>query len=1011
MSGKTDEGGGWGDRRGEATSEAVVSIEWPLGKGERVQRTAGSGGSGASDPPGSPRFVGRRAELTSFTAALTGPATLVLVEGEAGIGKSRLVREALKASDIHRPRFLTAVCPPFREALTLGPVVEALRHGSISLADLRLSALAGTLRPLFPEWAGILPSPPEPLADASAARFRLLSALADLLAGLEVEVLVVEDVHWADETTLDFLVLLASRSPMPPTLVLTYRPEDVEADSLLLRLSSRLPAGGQVRIHLGGLPVPATAELVSSMLDDEPVSDAFAAFLHERTEGVPLALEECVRLLRDRTDVVRQGGEWVRRTLGDIAVPPTIRDAVAERVVRLGRDAQQVLLAAAVLSDPVEDTVLASVAGLPEQRAAAGLEEALSSSLLTEDASGRVAFRHRLAARAVYDRVAAAARRRAHRRAAQVLAEEACPPVDRLARHFREAGDTVRWRRYAEQAADLALASGDHLAAVTSLHALITDPGCPAADVAPLVRKMPLHAFTGYSRRDEVAATLRALLDGGTLGGPERTELRAQIARMLIYSGDHAAAAAELERVVPELTDRTYPVIWAMTALGVPVGASWPVQVHLGWLDRAERALEQSSVTPVERLSLVVDRLTALLDLGEERGVALADGLGTDESNPQIAQHLARGALNAGHGVMKYGHYADARRRLRAAVDIAGRHDYQRLKDMAVVTLIHLDWYAGRWDGLEDRLAEWLDVDGEPLIRVDARLVHARLRAARGQGQASVEADLRAVRDECVRRGLTDIAVEASGALARLALTAGALNEALALTEEPVARLTRKGLWLWAVDVVPPRVAALAGTGAQAEAELLTAGFEEGLRGRRRPRLVAALLMCRAAVRAGRQEFPEAAAAWEEAARAWQALPAPYEELRCRENRAQCLLAAGRREQAGSELEYVRGEFSRLGAGRDAERVLRGLRASGVAHRVVWRGGRRGYGDQLSPRELEVVGLMLEGLTNREIAAALSRSPKTVAAQLNSAMRKHRVSTRTALAVRITQERTTAEET
>lgn len=928
------------------------------------------------------------------------------------MGKSRLVREALKASDIHGPRVLTAVCPPFREALTLGPVVEALRHRSTSLADLRLSPLAGTLRPLFPEWAGILPSPPEPLADASAARFRLLSALADLMAGLKVEVLVVEDVHWADETTLDFLVLLASRSPMPPILVLTYRPEDVEANSLLLRLTSRLPAGGQVRIHLGGLQVPATAELVSSMLDDEPVSDAFAAFLHERTEGVPLALDECVRLLRDRTDVVRQGGEWVRRTLGDIAVPPTIRDAVAERVVRLGRDAQQVLLAAAVLSDPAEETVLAAVAGLPEQRAAAGLEEALSSSLLAEDASGRVAFRHRLAARAVYDRVAAAARRRAHRRAAQVLAEEACPPVDRLARHFREAGDTVRWRRYAEQAADLALASGDHLAAVTSLHALITDPGCPAADVAPLVRKMPLHAFTGYPRRDEVAATLRALLDGGTLGGPERTELTAQIARMLIYNGDHAAAAAELERAVPELTDRTYPVIWAMTALGVPVGASWPVQVHLGWLDRAERALDQSSVTPVERLSLVVDRLTALLDLGEqERGVALADGLETDEPNPQIAQHLARGALNAGHGVMKYGHYADARRRLTVAVDIAGRHDYQRLKDMAVVTLIHLDWYAGRWDGLEDRLAEWLDVDGEPLIRMDARLVHARLRAARGQKQTSVEADLRTVRDECARRGLTDIAIEASGALARLALTAGALNEALALTEEPVARLTRKGLWLWAADVVPPRVAALAATGAQAEAELLTAGFEEWLQGRRRPRPAAALLMCRAAVHAGRQKFPEAAAAWEEAARAWQALPAPYEELRCRENRAQCLLAAGQREQTSSELEYVRGEFSRLGAEGDAERVLRALRASGVANRVVWRGGRRGYGDQLSPRELEVVALMLEGLTNREIAAALSRSPKTVAAQLNSAMRKHRVSTRTALAVRITQERTTAEET
>jgi DNA-binding NarL/FixJ family response regulator len=87
------------------------------------------------------------------------------------------------------------------------------------------------------------------------------------------------------------------------------------------------------------------------------------------------------------------------------------------------------------------------------------------------------------------------------------------------------------------------------------------------------------------------------------------------------------------------------------------------------------------------------------------------------------------------------------------------------------------------------------------------------------------------------------------------------------------------------------------------------------------------------------------------------------------------------------------------GAVADADRVARLLRQRGVKAPRVWRGGRRGYGDRLSPRELEVVRLVVTGLTNREIAEALQRSPKTVDTQLNSAMRKLGVSSRTALAV------------
>jgi hypothetical protein len=240
---------------------------------------------------GVPRFVGRDDELQRAADALGRFPAVVLVQGEAGIGKSRLVREALAVAGAGGSRWLIAVCPPFREGLTLGPIVDAARQAvprGVDLGRLGLSALAGALRPLFPEWADWLPAAPEPLADAGAARHRLMRAFAELLDRLAIRVLVVEDIHWADEATVEFLLFLTSLQPPPCSLVVTYRPDEVAADSPLLRLSSRVPTGmgiSHARIVLSGLAASDTAELVGSMLA-EPVSAAFTSFLHESTGGV-----------------------------------------------------------------------------------------------------------------------------------------------------------------------------------------------------------------------------------------------------------------------------------------------------------------------------------------------------------------------------------------------------------------------------------------------------------------------------------------------------------------------------------------------------------------------------------------------------------------------------------------------------------------------------------------------------------------------------------------------------
>ncbi|HEV2373875.1 MAG TPA: AAA family ATPase, partial [Streptosporangiaceae bacterium] len=158
-----------------------------------------------------PAFVGREAESARLVAAISTPPAVVLLEGEAGIGKSRLVHEFL-ATELGNPeQTLVMGCLPFRQPPTLGPVIEALRQRPRGVTGLGLSNLAGALRPFFPEWSDDLPPLPEPAEDATASRHRLFRALTELLDRQEVTLLVLEDGHWADEATLEWLLYLTSR--------------------------------------------------------------------------------------------------------------------------------------------------------------------------------------------------------------------------------------------------------------------------------------------------------------------------------------------------------------------------------------------------------------------------------------------------------------------------------------------------------------------------------------------------------------------------------------------------------------------------------------------------------------------------------------------------------------------------------------------------------------------------------------------------------------------------------
>jgi hypothetical protein len=626
---------------------------------------------------------------------------------------------------------------------------------------------------MFPEWAHALPAPPEPAEDATAARSRLFRALAELLGRLDTGLLVVEDAHWADEATLEFLLFPASRPPAAdpaPGLLVTVRTEDIPAGSLLPRLA-RLAAGGRgLRLALGPLSQAGTAMLVASTLGAQQVTEHFAAFLHEQAGGVPLAVEESVRLLAARDDLTRRDGCWVRRRLPRLTVPPPIRDSVQERAARLTWDAQEVLSVTAVLAEPAREDVIAVVAGLEADRTRSAVAEALGCALLAEDERGMVSFRHALGFRAVYESIPGPARRLLHQRAGEALAQLDAPAAT-LARHFCEAGETQRWLHHAEQAADLALAAGDQAASAALLAGLVTGARLAAGEMARLMDKIVLLALPDETQLADLAAALREALGTSGLAPEAEACVRFQLGRLLWAMNESGASRAELQRAVTGLQPGSLQAARAMMLLGWPYGSDGSAREHLRWLRRAE--VSAGDVPPLERLRLAIDRVGALLLLGEDAGWEQAAGIPWQPRTPGESLQVTRAHVNLGGAAMLWGRYAEARCSMEHSAELADLYGYTHLDEYAASNLLHLDWFTGAWPGLAERAAAVAADDGMRLaVRRNAALVSGLLAAASGDIQRAVELLEQSAAGGRQSGDLEEL-LEPSAALSRIHLAAG----------------------------------------------------------------------------------------------------------------------------------------------------------------------------------------------------------------------------------------------
>jgi DNA-binding SARP family transcriptional activator/tetratricopeptide (TPR) repeat protein len=416
-------------------------------------------------------IVGRRAELDALRASwrrsLRGDPHVVVVEGQAGSGKSRLVSEL--ARELHAAGTTVLAGRAHEQGLgSYQPLAEALGQYVRSVGPEAIPArTARELVRILPEVAernGELGGAPE--GDPAGARFRLFESVASLLAAAAEEVpltLALEDLHWADPSAVLLVGHIVRTLPSARLFVVgTVReeepvPPELEAMLVELRREQRLE-----RIELPDLSESAVRELVSAVLGVEAPA-GFAAAVHRRTGGNPFYGLELVRHLLDSGAVaLADNAVLVGPAVEEAGLPEGVRAVIERRVSKLSQLAQQVLAMAAALGDEFRLVELDTVIDAPEEALVEALDEAIAARLIEEEAAGEFRFSHVLVREAVYARLTATRRALLHRRIAEalvsLLGDRAGPQLADLARHFRAAGDRERAAAYAARAGDWALA-------------------------------------------------------------------------------------------------------------------------------------------------------------------------------------------------------------------------------------------------------------------------------------------------------------------------------------------------------------------------------------------------------------------------------------------------------------------------------------------------------------------------------------------------------------------------
>ena len=418
-------------------------------------------------------FVGREAELKELRAAvqdaLSGRGRLILIGGEPGIGKTRIAEEAVTYARLCNAQALWGRCYEGEGAPAFWPWVQAIRE-YVRECDVKtlmsdMGSGGGTIAQLVSEVRERLPGLAEPAAlDPEQARFRLFDSVATFLrnaARHQPIILVLDDLHWADKSSLLLLQFLARNMRDGRLLVIgTYRDAELKRQHPLAQALAELSREQlSERLTLGGLGERDIARFIDMTAGLKPPATLVQA-VHRETEGNPLFVAEIVRLLA--SDGRLERAETIRSWSVDI--PQGIRQVIGRRLDRLSEECNRLLTIGAVIGREFGLDVLEQIAELPEDRLIEQLDEAVGARVLAETSrAGRYSFAHALIRETLYEELSPARRVKLHRQIAVVIerayAERLEAHLPELAYHWFQAargGNVDKAVGYALQAAERA---------------------------------------------------------------------------------------------------------------------------------------------------------------------------------------------------------------------------------------------------------------------------------------------------------------------------------------------------------------------------------------------------------------------------------------------------------------------------------------------------------------------------------------------------------------------------
>ncbi|MFG1626711.1 AAA family ATPase [Kribbella sp. NPDC049227] len=949
--------------------------------------------------PAWPRFVGRADALQRLDATLAAAArargSTVLVEGEAGIGKTRLVSElggrAQRAgATVLRGRCIDLV----GSGMSYLPLVEALwpLRGSAALMGCSL-----------PELSRLVPELTEPRTTAASggpdSRLRLFEETLTLLEHLGAQapvVLVVEDLHWADRSTLDLVSFLAHAArERRLLLVATYRSDELVADSSLRRLVGELlRARAATALVLEPLERDEVAQLLAGTAE-APVPAELANEIYERSQGNPFFAEELLAA------AVR----------GEQTLPRVLRDVLLQRLDGLDGESRALLRIAAAAGRDVPYRLLAAVAGMPEERLVEALRETVEYDVLRPDqTAGSYRFRHSLLAEAVYATLLPGEREELHERLARALRAEpglaGGSTAAELAHHWSAAGRPVEALQASIEAAlDAEAVSGPaealrHFDRALELWEQVDDPESAAGhDLgAVLARAAEVAYFAGAGKRaPELLHQAISLADDDA----ELGLLYERLGTYLLPIGDRDGARAAFERAV-ELVPEQPPSperARVLSALGNALSLSLrPVESRAACEQALAVAAAIGDDLPALRALAVLGLDLQLLGRGAEGVECLLDARRRAVERGAVVEELRTYVL------LSDVHLIGGRLRAAAQDALEGvaksrRYGYERSSGIVIASnaaeaLLGL----GDWTRAEEVLDAALHLtssfrpEGVHLIRAELELRRGEFAVARQHLEAAGPAALE-----------PQLTAAYSGLVAELALWERRPEDAASVVDAEL-RLESPG----EVKIREPRLCALAIQAETDRAQLAavrrdTAGVDDA---RRRAKhllelarhsaadaaavtLDAAGWLAIAEAEHSRVEGCSQPALWGAASAAWDQLERPYPAAYCRWRHAEALVAAGAsRADAAVPARDAHLVASRLGA-RPLTKELE-LLAQRAHLDLTDQPALRDQDDALglTAREREVLRLLARGYTNREIAAELTISIKTTSVHVSHILRK-----------------------